>query len=259
MQQTIDTALSVGRRKSILRGGIGLSGILGALLALAVSPAVGQGKQARPTLAPVTPTDSYQTHSRSHVKPHAQTPARPVSQEDLADAVLDDTIDRLVEAGDAHFHDGEYNHAIHMNYIIVQGDPKDVEAYSNSAWLLWSTQRTKEALAILKAGLAANPDTFDMYNELGLCYSQYLHDPASAIPYYEKAVKLLPAYNTKHGGDPYFAPWNSLAHCYEKTNQWEKAVKTWETACNFLNDVAAPQNLARARRELAARQHTDRR
>ena len=79
-----------------------------------------------------------------------------------------------------------------------------------------------------------------MYDEMGMVYWLYLHDPTSAIPYYEQAVtyKECP-----------FLTWNGLAHCYEKTNQWDKAVHAWESASQYLKDVAAPANLARARAE----------
>ncbi len=167
----------------------------------------------------------------------------PVSQESLADAILADTMQKLWDQSDEHFHKGEYSHIINIHRIIVQGDPGNLKAYENSAWLLWSTDRNDEAVAFLKQGVAANPSNFDLYDELGSHYGTRLHDPAAAIPFYEQSVQFKCPYSTLHG----------LAHCYEKTNQWTKAVSAWEYAANYADDPLAPRRLDRARAELAKR------
>ena len=165
----------------------------------------------------------------------------PASSEQTADAILADSLLRLYAQGDAHVHVGEYNHTINLNRIVVQGDPHNMEAYGVNWFLLWSTVRKDEAIAFVKEGIKANPNTYYMYDEMGNLYSLSLHDPGSAIPYYEQAVKCK---------DCPFTSWNSLAHCYEKTNQWDKSVQTWETAAQYLTkNPAAQTNLARARAE----------
>jgi tetratricopeptide (TPR) repeat protein len=170
--------------------------------------------------------------------------AQPVTQPQLADAILGDALGRLYTQGDRHFHEGEYNHIINLSRVIVEGDPANVNAYSNSAFLLWSTDRNDEAIAFLQRGLKANPNNYYMYDELGQHYLIAMKDPVRALPYYEKAVKFK---------CPWFT-WNCLAHAYEKTNQWDKAVAAWQTATNYPDDDAAATNLKRARAELAKRQ-----
>lgn len=168
----------------------------------------------------------------------------PVPQQDLAEAILADALHHIWEQADVHWHEGEWNHTINLYRIVVQGDPKNTEAYDNSAWLLWSSDRSEEAIAFLKQGLKANPNTWTVYDDMGNHYWVRMRDPKSAIPYYEQAVKLKATWIT----------WNMLARCYERTNQWEKAVKAWETAVKFTDNVTGPRQLERARAELARRQ-----
>lgn len=189
----------------------------------------------------------------------------PEGQQQIADAILTDAVDQLWVQADAHFHKGEYNHYINLSRVIVQGEPRNVEAFSNAAYLLWSTGQNEAAIAFLKQGLASNSDSYYMYDELGSFYYYHLKDYPSASVYYEKAIKY----------DCPFFTWSGLAHSYEKLNQWEKAVKAWEQGCNYftagvaggtgkpnsaparsdrsINDTMK-HNLARAKAELARRQ-----
>ncbi len=174
------------------------------------------------------------------VKPAAGA-VRHAAQEELIDAVLGDTMNKLWEQSDEHFHVGEYNHSIGLDRIVVQGDPHNMEAYSTAAWLFWSTARNDEAEAILQEGLAANPNNYYMYDEVGVYWLIERKDPKAAIPYYEKAIKF----------DCPLQTWNSLANCYEKTDQWEKAVGAWEKASLYPNNAIATVRLKRARTRLA--------
>ena len=203
--------------------------------ALQSAPGVGGPQQMRSDSKPAPPSLS---HPKALVTPI--TKLYPVSSQQAADSILADSLGHLFEQGDAHFEKGEYNHTINLNNIIVQGDPHNMEAYGNSAYLLWSTVRHDEAITVIKLGIKANPNTYYMYDEMGNLYSLYLKKPASAIPYYEQATKYK---------DCYFLSWNSLAHCYEKTNQWDKAVSAWETAAQYMNNISAASNFARATAE----------
>src|SRR5262249_36766637 len=151
---------------------------------------------------------------QSVAKAHKQTAAQNapaansaivVTEEGMADAVLADALDEMWRQVDRHHHQGEHDHIIALCRMIVQGNPSHYEAYEDAAWLLWSDDRNAEAVAFLKQGLAANPHTYNLYDELGMHYSLRLKDPASAIPYYEKAIKLDCPPRT----------WHNLAHCYE--------------------------------------------
>src|SRR5579884_4088150 len=134
------------------------------------------------------------------------------SSQEVAGEILADALGNLWLETDAHMHEGEYNHIINLSRIIVQ----------------------------------ANPNTYYLYDELAFHYLDHLKDPASALPYYEQAVRF-PC--------PFFT-WNNLARCYEKTNQWEKAVQTWERAAQIKNNPVASLHLKRAQAELARRQGT---
>lgn len=177
----------------------------------------------------------------------------PEGQQQIADAIITDVLDELKDKADEHFDYGEFNHSINLFRIVVQGNPRDVESFSNAAYLLWSTGQNDVAISVLKAGLAANPNDYYMYDELGSFFFLRVKDYPQAVAYYEKAVKYK---------CPFFT-WTGLAHCYEKQKQWGKAVKAWEQASNYVTvDGVAPEqsrsnhsmiqnNLARARAELA--------
>jgi tetratricopeptide (TPR) repeat protein len=163
------------------------------------------------------------------------------SEQDRADAIAAEALGLIYDqANDEHYHKGEYNHIINLNQIVVEGDPTNLEAYANNAYLLWSTSQNDRAVATLKKGLAANPKGYYMYDELGNYYRLHFRDFKSAVTYFEKATKF----------DCPFSTWHGLALCYEKLGQWDKAVETWKTACRFPEDKLAPIRLKRAQAEL---------
>lgn len=190
-----------------------------------------------------TPQSSYHEHAKTKpaVKPH---PTIQISSEDAADAILADSLNRITDLADEHFHVGEWNHCINLLYVDVQGDPHNVDSFSNAAYLLWSTDRDPQGIAFLKKGIEANPDNFYMYDELGTHYWIHLHDASNAIPYLEKAIQFKCPFTTYH----------NLAFCYQKLGQWDKAVKTWETATRFTNDTQAQRHLKQAQEQLAKMQ-----
>ena len=68
-----------------------------------------------------------------------------------------------------------------------------------------------------------------------------MKDPRSALPYFEDAVKYTCPFSTWHG----------LAHCYEMTDQWEKAVQAWTAAAKYKDNAIGRIHLERARKHLA--------
>lgn len=194
-----------------------LSTALCALLALACAPALAQ-------------------------KAPAGQPA--ISGTAFADAMTLDIVDQLRIAQDRHWHKGEYRHIINLARIVVAGDPKDTDTYSNAGWLLWSLDMDAEAVAFYKQGIADNPDTYFMYDELGGYYVTRKKDPASAKTYLEKAVAKpdCPA-RTLH----------TLALCYEKLGELDKARNTWRKASERTDNPAigaAKMHLERITRQL---------
>ncbi len=167
---------------------------------------------------------------------HAPNPGA-VSQQAASDAILADSLGRIYLMADAHFDKGEYNHCINLNQVVVQGDPHNMDAYADNAWLLWSTDRTGLALETLKQGLNANPHSYYMYDELGTFYWLHLHQPATALKWYKQAVKYPSPMLTWHG----------LAHCYELTGDLKGAEKAWEHASKIKGDAIALVQLRRVR------------
>ncbi|MBC7529402.1 MAG: hypothetical protein H7308_17875 [Chthonomonadaceae bacterium] len=163
-----------------------------------------------------------------------------VSQETLSNVILANTLGLLNDQADEHFHFGEYNHIIALLRIVVQGDPKNLEAYSNAAYLLWSTNRFDEGTALLTQGLKVNSDSYWMYDELGGHFAMRKKDFRTALGYYKKAVTYPCPYSTYHG----------LGICYERLGQKENALKAWQKATTYKEDVLAPARVARLKREL---------
>ena len=165
----------------------------------------------------------------------------PATQEMLADTALQGTLDLVWAQIDAHGHKGEYNHYVNLSRFVVEGNPAQHEAYATAAHLLWSTDRTEEGVALIKEGIKRNPKHYYLYDEMGRFYLTNMKDPKTAIPYYEQAVK-------------YKCPWmtyNMLGICYEKTNQWAKAVATLEKATLYTDNPRAKSRLENARAQLA--------
>jgi tetratricopeptide (TPR) repeat protein len=221
--------------------------ILAAAFAALMITSAAAGAQGAPA-AP--PKHSFSNGDRTSAASPALKARKPVSQEDLAEAVLGDTTQRMWIQADTHFHQGEYNHMINLGRIVVQGDPHNMEAFATSAYYLWSMGvdstpeakklRNDEAVALLNDGITANPNTYYMYSEMGTYWWIQRKDPKTAIPYFEKAVKF----------DCPFGTWNSLANCYEKLEQWAKAVTAWEKATLYPNNPVARVRLKRVRERL---------
>jgi tetratricopeptide (TPR) repeat protein len=184
---------------------------------------------------------SFSNGAQHPATAHAQDAKRQATEQELTDAILGAAMNDMWIQADRHFHEGEYNHVVNLSHVIVQGDPHNLEAFSNSAYLLWSTGRNEDAEAILKEGIAANPTSFYMYDEMGRYWFLERRDPKSAIPYFETATKY----------DCPGSTWHSLANCYEKASQWDKAVAAWSKATLFENNAIANVRLKQARERLA--------
>lgn len=148
----------------------------------------------------------------------------------LADSMTGSSLGMLFSMCDDHFHKGEYCHSVRLSKIVIQGNPWNMDAYANSAWLLWSMNRDPEAVELLEEGSKANPATYYMYDELGVYYAVRKKDYVRSIDWYKKATacKDCPAL-TYHG----------MAHSYEKNGQLAKAVETWNIAVNMKNNMNA--------------------
>ncbi len=166
--------------------------------------------------------------------------ASPVEEPDVADAILGETLDQIYNQADKHFEKGEWNHSVGLFKMVEEGDPHDVKTYCDVAYMLWSSDRNDQAIEQLKVGLARNPNTSYMYDELGTHYWLHLHDAEKAIPYLEKAIKFPCKWPTYH----------TLAFCYQKLGQWDNAVKTWRESTKFGDDPIAAMRLKQAEAHL---------
>ncbi len=171
----------------------------------------------------------------------AQSKGATPSNEARVELMLDEIVNKLVVAYDAHWHKGEYNHNINIAKMIIAARPDFVDFYANSGWLLWSMNRDDEAVALYEKGIKANPNTYYMYDELAQYYFIRKKDYATAAKHYERAVKFKDAKPQS---------WNALARCYEKTGQLEKALAAWEKAVTYKDNPAAKPNLDRVRNKL---------
>jgi tetratricopeptide (TPR) repeat protein len=155
-----------------------------------------------------------------------------------ADAILYRVFDNMNPATDAHFHKGEYNHIINLDRMVMGALPDRMNAYEDAGWLLWSMDRDAEAVVIYEKGLKANPNSFYMYDELGLYYMTRKKDYARAVSYYEKAAGF------SNCPRPTF---HMLAHAYEKSKQFDKSLAVWKKLASQ-GDAPAKVNYDRVKR-----------
>lgn len=149
-------------------------------------------------------------------------PLRAESSLQRVDRILDNTSNLLWSFTDHYFHGGNYPQAIRLDHVLVKMDPHFEEAYSNGAWLEWSSGHTDAAVADLKLGVKNNPDRYDLYADMGDCYWYWLKEPIEAIPYYIRATSFYQD-----------APWttfSALAHATEKVGDYSRAAVAWRTA-----------------------------
>ena len=152
------------------------------------------------------------------------------------DGITGRVVDQLWVQVDKYWHDGDYNRIVELCRLCVEADPHFLEAYSAGAWLLWSLDRTGEADAFLKQGVAANPNRYDLHFDFGSHLVRTKRD-RDALPYLQAA--------TRHKNAPAQA-WSVLAHCYRRLGRLDEALATWQTVVKrFPNFAAGPPNLRR--------------
>jgi tetratricopeptide (TPR) repeat protein len=154
------------------------------------------------------------------------------SDSDYVEAIVDDCVRRLYVSSDAHWHKGEYNHLINLNRMVVAAWPTFTEAYVNAGWLLWSMNRDDEAVALYDAGIAANPNTYALYNEKAFYMVTRKKDWKQGLALLEKAASMK---------DCAKIVLHTLAHAYERTGQLDRALGTWNRAAD---DAANPGRAA---------------
>src|SRR5436190_22322127 len=99
--------------------------------------------------------------------------------------------DKLYISGSYALANFDYQSAISAFRQIIANYPLDVEAYSHLARLLRGEDRAEESLEIAKKGLVIDENANELYNNLGLAYSDLgRHDEAIAM--FRRYVELAP-------------------------------------------------------------------
>ncbi len=147
-----------------------------------------------------------------------QAQQMPAHVQKRVDTIIDGMLDRWIVQMDRWWHDGQHEHLINMTYFLIAFDPTNIEAYENAGWLLWSSDRDDEAIALYERGVRNNPDRYDLYYEIGQYYYIRKKDYAKALPYLEQAIKFPCEWFV----------WNTLGHVYANLGQKQKAVETWQ-------------------------------
>jgi len=151
-----------------------------------------------------------------------------------SDASLGDTFvrlrDELWALDDVFWHQGEYDHCIATLRMITLVDPSDCQAYDNEAWLLQNDFKDDEAESVLREGLRNNPDSYEMYFNLG--HFLYMHQR------YEDAVEVL---ETAVTFDCPFFVHNMLAHAHELAGRPGEALNIWLEQEAMQEDSGVPE------------------
>jgi tetratricopeptide (TPR) repeat protein len=148
----------------------------------------------------------------------AQPQPLPADVQKRIDAIFDGVVDRWIVQMDEWWHDGQHERLINMTYFAIVLDPHNVSLYENAGWLLWSSDRDSEAVALYERGLRNNPNSYDMYYELGQYYFIRKKDYAKAKQYLEQAIQFPCEWFV----------WNTLGHTYARLGEREKGIQTWQ-------------------------------
>lgn len=152
---------------------------------------------------------------------------------------------------DEFFDNGDYDAIVPMVRIITWLDPHNLDVYQTGAWHMDynftdSEQRSDRryipfALALLKEGIANNPDVPDLYSDLAFThYMRKIEDPVSAVEWYKKAMQLTVQDPKTHQMVPSWDPTtvgHGLAHAYEAMGDWKDAAATWQLCIQRHKDL----------------------
>lgn len=149
----------------------------------------------------------------------------------------------LNEESDNFFHQGNYDRAIAALQMVTDLDPTDVQAYGDAAWLMDSRGRKADAIAMLSKGISANPDTYEIFADLGHLYYDDKNYSQAALYFAQAAARP----------DCPEILWHMLAHSYERSGDLKKSIETWQHALTLEpGDAVVTSNLKRVVEELAA-------
>ncbi|MGQ9732325.1 MAG: HEAT repeat domain-containing protein [Candidatus Zipacnadales bacterium] len=150
--------------------------------------------------------------------------------------------DELVVESDGYWHQGQYFQCVRCNEAALLLDPHYVDLYGTSAWLLWSSDRNDRAISLLRDGLRANPDNWEMWFDVGFHYV-LLKQYTTAARLLKRAVEL--------GAPADFS--RQYCHALEHAGRPDLALEAWENLLKrFPDDLIAPGQIERLRKQLSA-------
>ncbi len=117
----------------------------------------------------------------------------------------------------------DYTGAIQTMQQIVDQFPLETEAYARLARLLYGEERPQETLAVLRRGLAIDPEFGDLYNVLGICYLG-LGRYDEAVAAHQRYVQLAPSVPNAH---------DSLGMSLEQSGKYESAAAEYNSALSL--------------------------
>jgi len=142
---------------------------------------------------------------------------------------------------DGYWHEGKWEDCLRLNKEIIALDPQFVEAYTSAAWLLWSEDRDKEAVAMYEQGIDANPDSPDLYFDFGFYYRNR-KKLDQAIAMFRKAVDKGAPQTSQH----------LLPNTLEEAGRKQEALAEWKKLLQrFPTDGVAQMKIPRLEQELA--------
>ena len=135
----------------------------------------------------------------------------------------------------------DYPGAIRTLQQIVDQFPLEPEAYTRLARLLYGEEKPQETMAVVRRGLAVDPECGDLYNVLGVCYLG-LERYDEAIAAHQRYVQLSPAEPNAH---------DSLGMSLQQAGRYEAAAAEYSAALS-LDPEFEPGHYPPRRRRLPA-------
>lgn len=149
--------------------------------------------------------------------------------------------DLLWDGTEQYWHTGKWDEAIRLCWQIVQIDPTFVEAYNSAAWMLWSMDRDEEAIELYRAGVAANPNRYEIFHDFGMYY-YHRHKWNEAAEQFGKSVQAdAPMYHQ-----------HMLPNSLERAGRLEEALAEWRALLErFPDDPIAKRHIKALEEQLS--------
>lgn len=145
-----------------------------------------------------------------------------------------------VMEADHWWHDGDYEQSIRCQQTALFYEPDNVDGFTTVAWLQWSLGRHGQAVSTYRQAIAANPQSWEAAEALGLYYARH-HQREEAVVYLRRAAEL--------GSPPLHR--RQLGHVLEALGRFDEASGVWNDILKLdPNDQIARRQLER----LSARQ-----